>query len=154
MADNHVDGRVEGIIEEQLPNGIQIDGIGDIPEGGDDVKVPLMKNGEPYPSHIVAEDLGHDPDYSDTGTDDDDDPYEDWDWDYDDDDEEDDEEATATESDSPHYPHDRFSNFAAVSAALFGDALRSVLSVEGIQQLEFGTQSGDVLAYFSIKIER
>ena len=85
MADNHV----EGIIEEQLPNGIQIDGIGDnLPEGGDDVKVPLMENGEPYPAHIVPEDLEtHNPDYSDTGTDDNDDSYEDWDWYYYDDDE-------------------------------------------------------------------
>lgn len=139
-------------IEEQLPEGIQIDGIGDIPEGGDDVKVPLMKNGEPYPAHIVPEDLEthNNPDYSGTGTDDYDDPYEEWDWD-DDDDDDDEGEEEAAESNSPR---DRFSNFAGVSAALLGDALRSVLSVEGIQQLEFGTQSGDALAYFSIKIEK
>ena len=140
---------------EELPEGINVDGIGDIlPEGGDDVKVPLMENGEPYPAHIVPEDLEtHNPDYSD-----DDDSYEeyeeDYDWDDDDDDEEGEEEATATESDYPHYPHDRFSNFAGVSAALLSDVLCSVLSKESIRELEFGTHFGDVGAFLSIKIER
>ena len=160
---------------EDLPEGIQVDGIGDtLPEGGDGIKVPLMENGEPYPAHVPPEDPEtHNPDYSDTGAEDDDDPYDDCDWNDDDDDgggeegssnwyddwdwnDDEGEEGSsdwddneATKSDSPR---DRFSEFAGVSAALLGDALRSVLSVESIQQLEFGTQSGDVWAYFSIKI--
>ncbi len=141
-------------IEEQLPEGIQIDGIGDIHhEGVDDVKVPLMENGEPYPAHVPPEDL----DYPDTGTENEDDgSYEEvWDWDDDDDDDdEDDEEATATESDYPHYPQDRFSNFAGVSAALLDGVLCSILSKESIRELEFGTHFGDVGAFLSIKIER
>lgn len=138
---------------QELPEGINVDGIGDnLPEGGD-VKVPLMENGEPYPPHIIPEDLKHNPDYSD-----DDDSYEEYeedcDWDDDDDDdEEDDEEATATESDYPHYPHDRFSNFAGVSAALF-DSLSSILSDKDLQELSFGVNSGDLGAFFSIKRRR
>ena len=142
---------------EDLPKGIQIDGVGDIhPEGGDDVKVPLMENGEPYPAHVLPEDPEKldNPDGHDTGTEGDNDCGVEADWDDDEEEEEEEDWSTradedAAESDSPH---DRFSHFAGVSAALLSDALRSILSVESIQQLEFGTQSGDVWAYFSIKI--
>lgn len=131
-------------IEEQLPEGIQIDGIGDIPEGGDDVKVPRMENGEPYPSHIVPEDLG-----SDTGTEDDGSYEGDWDRDdYDDDDDEGEEEAAESNS-----PRDRFTEFASDSAALFG-CLSSILSNESLQKLSFGVNSGDLGAFFSIELNR
>lgn len=157
---------------EELPKGIQVDGIGDIlPEGGDDVKVPLMENGNPYPAHVPPEDpeTHNNPDGSNTGTEDDD-SYEDRDWDNDDegegsrnwyddwdwnDDEGeegssdwDDEEATKSDS-----PHDRFSNFAGVSAALF-DSLSSILSDKDLQELSFGVNSGDLGAFFSIKRRR
>lgn len=141
---------------EDLPEGIQLDGIGDVlPEGGDDVKVPLMENGNPYPAHVPPEDpeMLDKPDCPDTGTEDDDDSREHWDeeadW-YGDEGEEgssdwDDEEAA--ESDSPR---DRFSEFAGVSAALF-DSICSALSDKKVRELEFSTTSGDIGAYFSIK---
>lgn len=138
-------------IIEELPEGINIDGIGDgdiLPEGGDDVKVPLMKNGEPYPAHVPPEDPEmRNPDYPDTGTEDNDD-YEYWDWDDEEEDRSDWADKDAAESDSPH---DRFLEFAGFSAAFLSDALRSVLSEKSIQELEFSTHSGDIGAYFSIK---
>ena len=142
MADNQVDALVEKI--EEFMERANVDGIGDnLPEGGDDVKVPLMENDEPYPAHVPPEDLEtHNPDCPDTGTEDDDDPYRDWDEEgpSDCDDEE------VAESDS----RDRFCEFAYNSAALF-NALSSILSNKDLQELSFGVSSGDLEAYFSIK---
>ncbi|MBR2544430.1 hypothetical protein IKF04_03995 [Candidatus Saccharibacteria bacterium] len=146
---------------EELPKGIQIDGIGDtLPEGGDDVNVPLMKNGEPYPAHVPPEDpeMLNNPYCPDTGTEDDDscedcDVEADWDdeeadW-YDDEGEGssdwDDEEAVESGS-----PRDRFSEFAGVSVALF-DSLSSILSDKDLRKLSFGVNSGDLGAFFSIE---
>lgn len=158
---------------EELPEGINVEGIGDIlSEGGDDVKVPLMENGEPYLAHVLPEDPEKldNPDGPDTGTKDDDDSYDDCDWNDDDGSEEgssnwyddwdwnDDEgeegssdwdEEEAVESD----PRDRFLNFAGVSAALF-DSLSSILSDRDLQELSFGVNSGDLGAFFSIKRRR
>ncbi len=144
---------------EELPEGIRVDGIGDIhPEDGDDIKVPLMDDGKPYPAHIVPEDLERpdNPDCADTSTEDDDDSYEDWgveaDWNDDDEDEEGSsyrDEDEVAESDS----RDRFYEFASNSAALFG-SLSSVLSNKNLQELSFSVGSGDLGAYFSIKLKR
>ena len=72
---------------EDLPKGIQIDGIGGIhPEDGDGIKVPLMEDGEPYPAHIPPEDPEKldNPDCPDAGTEDNDDWGVEEDWNDDD----------------------------------------------------------------------
>lgn len=139
---------------EELPKGISVDGIGDIcPEDGDNVNVPLMKNGEPYPAHVPPEDpeMLNNPYCPDTGTESDDSYEEVRDWDDDDDGEGsscwDDEEATATESD----PRDRFLDFASVSATLF-NSICSALPDKKIKELEFTTTSGGIGAHFSIRL--
>ncbi len=124
---------------EDLPEGIHVDGIGDIhSEDGDNVNVPLMENGKPCPEDPEKHD---NPDYPDAGTEDDDDPYGDWDDEAD----RDDDDAGA-ELD----PRDRFYEFANISVGFFS-SLSSILSNKDLQELSFGVSSGDFEAYFSIK---
>lgn len=101
---------------EELPEGINVDGIGDIlPEGGDDL-------------------------------------YQDWNIDTNWNEEEEEDWSAWTDKDAAESdpPHDRFSEFAGVSAALF-DSICSALSDKKVRELEFSTTSGDIGAYFSIK---
>lgn len=60
-------------------------------------------------------------------------------------------DEAAAESDSPR---GRFLEFAGNTAALFDSMVSSVLSNKNLQELSFGVASGDIGAYFSIKLRR